>query len=187
MGMDVDLFGKDPIQFLGKRADRHHICLVGLSSLCHGMCGGLASHKTDCRTECCLPSTEECDSLKSDYGQILTSLKRSSFRSSFNLTKRYRLYTVEKGRETIRRHAIDFISSRIAPAFPKNDGKQTPMKNHPVFIAQHATATCCRGCLQRWHGIEKGRALTDQEVRFVVELIMRWIDVNAAECSANPP
>ena len=65
---------------------------------------------TDCRTECCLPSAEECDSLKSDYDQILT-----------------------------------------------------------------------------WHGIEKGRALTDQEVRFVVELIMWWIDVNAAECSANPP
>lgn len=81
--------------------------------------------------------------------------------------------------ETIRRHAADFIQSRIAPAFPKNDGKQTPMKNHPVFIAQHATGTCCRGCLEKWHCIEKGRSLTGAEVDFVVELIMQWVERNA--------
>jgi len=78
--------------------------------------------------------------------------------------------------ETIRRHAVDFIHSRIAPAFPKNDGKQTPVKNHPVFIAQHATGTCCRGCLEKWHGIEKGRKVSDPEIDFVVSLIMRWIE-----------
>ena len=109
------------------------------------------------------------------YDQILTSLRRSSFRSKFKLTRRYRLYILEKGLETIRHHAFDFIRSRIAPAFPKNDGKQTPMKNHPVFIAQHATATCCRQCLQKWHGIEKGRALSEAEIYFIVALIMGWI------------
>ncbi|MBR9986125.1 MAG: DUF4186 family protein [Desulfosarcina sp.] len=49
------------------------------------------------------------------------------------------------------------------------------MKGHLVFIAQHATATCCRGCLRKWHRIEKGRALADDEIRFVVELVMGWI------------
>ncbi len=29
-------------------------------------------------------------------------------------------------------------------AEPRNDGKQTPFRGHPVFTAQHATATCCR-------------------------------------------
>jgi hypothetical protein len=60
-----------------------------------------------------------------------------------------------KGLETIRDHAYQFINSRVAPAFPKNDVKQTPMKVHPVFIAQYATSTCCRGCIQKWHGIEQ--------------------------------
>jgi len=106
----------------------------------------------------------------------LELLKRSSFRSKFKLTDRDRQYIQDKSIETIKDHAFKFINSRIAPGFPKNDGKQTPMKGHPAFIAQHATATCCRGCLQKWHKIQKGRALSDNEVGFVVNLIMGWIE-----------
>ena len=106
----------------------------------------------------------------------LELLKRSSFRSKFKLTDRDRQYIQDKGIETIKDHAFDFINSRISSQFPKNDGKQTPMKGHPVFIAQHATATCCRGCLQKWHRIQKGRALSDNEVEFIVNLIMGWIE-----------
>ena len=106
----------------------------------------------------------------------LFSLKKSKFRSKFKLTPKDRNYTATRGLETIRDHAFDFVVSRIAPDFPKNDGKQTPMRGHPVFIAQHATATCCRRCLQKWHGIEKGRTLTAAEVDYVVALIMGWIE-----------
>ena len=63
----------------------------------------------------------------------------------------------------------------VAPQSPKNDGKQTPMRGHLVFIAQHATATCCRGCIQKWHGIKKGRVLNVQEIELVVGLVMGWI------------
>ena len=57
-----------------------------------------------------------------------------------------------------------------------NDGKQTPMKQvHPVFIAQHATGTCCRNCLMRIHHIPKGRELTNKEIRYIVNVIMIWI------------
>jgi hypothetical protein len=104
------------------------------------------------------------------------SLKKSRFRSKFRLAPKDRDYTATKGLETIKDHAFDFVNSRIAPDFPKNDGKQTPMRGHPVFIAQHATATCCRGCLHKWHGIEKGRALNAAEVDYVVALIMGWIE-----------
>ena len=106
----------------------------------------------------------------------LKLLKRSSFRSKFKLTVRDRQYIQDKGMETIRKHAFDFINLRIAPQFPNNDGKQTPMKGHPVFIAQHATATCCRGCLQKWHRIQKGRVLSNNEVEFIANLIMGWIE-----------
>ena len=106
----------------------------------------------------------------------LDRLKRSSFRSKFTLRDKDLAYIEEKGIETIRSHAFDFITSRVAPRSPKNDGKQTPMKGHPVFIAQHATATCCRGCIKKWHGIRKGKALTDDEIAFIVGLLMTWIE-----------
>ncbi len=78
--------------------------------------------------------------------------------------------------DTIRSHAQDFVSKRLAPAEPANDGKQTPMKGHPVFIAQHATATCCRGCLEKWHRIPKGAELTDEQQEYVVNVLMEWIE-----------
>jgi Domain of unknown function (DUF4186) len=105
----------------------------------------------------------------------LVALKKSKFRSRFKLSEKDRQYIQDKGIDTIHSHAVDFITTRLGPAFPKNDGKQTPMRGHPVFIAQHATATCCRGCLEKWHRIEKGRALTDDEIGFVVVLVMAWI------------
>jgi len=108
--------------------------------------------------------------------QVLESLKASPFRSRFRLNQKDLLYVRDKGLETIRRHAFDFITSRIADPFPKNDGKQTPMRGHPAFIAQHATATCCRNCLQKWHGIKKGRQLTNKEIEYIVEAIMTWIE-----------
>ena len=106
----------------------------------------------------------------------LAALKQSKFRSKFKLAQKERDYIAAKGLETIKEHAYQSIITRVAPAFPKNDGKQTPMRGHPVFIAQHATATCCRVCISKWHGIEKGRVLNVEEVDFVVALIMGWIE-----------
>jgi hypothetical protein len=92
------------------------------------------------------------------------------------LTQKDLDYIAAKGLETIKEHAYQFVNSRIAPDFPKNDGKQTPMRGHSVFIAQHATATCCRKCIQNWHGIVKGRAFNEKEIDYVVVLIMGWIE-----------
>ncbi len=107
--------------------------------------------------------------------EILNRLSKSTFRSRFHLKEKDLDYIKEKGFPVIKKHAQDFICQRLAPSFPKNDGKQTPMKGHPVFIAQHATATCCRGCLEKWYHIPKGRELTEKEQIFVVSIIMEWI------------
>jgi hypothetical protein len=117
----------------------------------------------------------------SSISEKLTSLGKSKFRSKFKLSQKDRDYIDTKGLETIRDHAYHFINARVALAFPKNDGKQTPMKGHPVFIAQHGTATCCRKCIQKWHGIGKGRALNSQETDFIVALIMGWIERQVGE------
>ena len=84
-------------------------------------------------------------------------------------------YIKEKGMDKICNHAYDFVSKRLAPAFIANDGKQTPMRGHPVFIAQHATGTCCRKCLYKWHGILPNKNLSDDEISYVVSVIMEFI------------
>ena len=110
-----------------------------------------------------------------DQDDVFIALQRSPFRQRFRLGPRERAYLDSKGLVTVLEHAADFISQRLAPAQPRNDGKQTPMRGHPVFIAQHATATCCRGCLAKWHGIGKGHALSDDEQYHVVKAIERWL------------
>lgn len=106
---------------------------------------------------------------------LFARLQRSTFRSRFRLGVKERQYCYDKGAEVIDQHTADFIASRLAPAQIPNDGKQTPMRGHPVFIAQHATATCCRGCLEKWHAIPRGRGLSDEEQRYVVQVIHHWL------------
>ena len=105
----------------------------------------------------------------------LDELSKSKFRSSFHLRKYMIDYINDKGLDKIKEHAYDFINTRLKPKDIPNDGKQTPMKGHPVFIAQHACACCCRGCLYKWHHIEKDKELSDEEVDYVVNLLMKWI------------
>ena len=107
---------------------------------------------------------------------ILYKLSKSKFRSSFHLKDKDIVYIQEKGMDKIREHAYDFITKRLAPYPTLNDGKQTPMRGHPVFVSQHATATCCRGCLEKWHHIPKNRELTNKEIDYIVNIIIKWIN-----------
>jgi len=106
---------------------------------------------------------------------IFDRLSKSAFRSKFKLKIADIEYIRQKGLDTIESHAEDFIKKRLVPAEIANDGKQTPMRGHPVFIAQHATATCCRGCIEKWHHIPKDRELTTNEQQYLLSLIMTWI------------
>lgn len=109
------------------------------------------------------------------WDELRARLARSRFRSRFRLNERDAAYAADRGIPTLRTHAYEFVGARLAPAEPKNDGRQTPMRGHPVFVAQHATATCCRGCLHKWHGIPAGRPLSDDEVRYTVAVIVAWL------------
>ena len=108
--------------------------------------------------------------------EALAKLQKSKFRSGFHLDEENVRYIDEKGPDVIRSHAADFVAKRLAPAEIPNDGKQTPMGGHPVFVAQHACACCCRGCLNKWYRVPQGRALTESEQRRIVNLLMAWIE-----------
>ena len=79
--------------------------------------------------------------------QTLLRLQQSAFRAKFHLSEK-----------------------------DPNDGKQTPMRGHPVFIAQHACACCCRSCLNKWYHVPIGRELTEDEQKRIVRLLMAWIE-----------
>ncbi|WP_413739520.1 DUF4186 domain-containing protein [Sodalis sp. RH14] len=103
-------------------------------------------------------------------------LQRSAFRSTFRLNEKDLTYLHNKGMAVVLAHARDFIAARLAPALPAKDGKQTPWRGHPVFVAQHGTATCCRGCLEKWHGIAKGQALSAAQQDYIVQVIALWLE-----------
>ncbi|TFG75188.1 MAG: DUF4186 domain-containing protein [Thermodesulfobacteriales bacterium] len=111
-----------------------------------------------------------------DLDVLFEKLAKSRFRSRFKLDGKELEYLNSKGISIILEHGRDFINTRLAPANPPNDGKQTPMRNHPIFIAQHATATCCRGCLQKWHQIpNKDHELSQQEKDYVFSVLELWL------------
>ena len=111
--------------------------------------------------------------------ELFAALGRSKFRSRFRLSGKEAEYLKDKELDTIIQHARDFVAKRLADANPANDGRQTPMRNHPVFIAQHATGTCCRRCLAKWHGIPKGRPLTQDQIEYIIEVLKHWL---AGQC-----
>lgn len=117
--------------------------------------------------------------------EALLKLKESKFRAGFHLSEKERAYVADKGMDVVRAHAQDFIRTRLAPANPPNDGKQTPMRGHPVFVAQHACACCCRGCLEKWYKVPQGRALSDIQQEKIVNLLMAWIAEEKRYCSTE--
>lgn len=126
------------------------------------------------------PPSESPDLTPRSLDQRLDVISRQPFRAKFRLRGRELATAGLKGPATMRWHAYDLVAKRVAPAEPAKDGKQTPYRGHPVFVAQHATATCCRSCLQRWHGIPKGRELSRAELVYVVDVICRWIEREVA-------
>ena len=109
--------------------------------------------------------------------KAMERLGMSRFRSRFSLNEKEKEYVRTKGMAVIKQHAAEIVRKRLAPAEIRNDGKQTPMRHglHPEFIAQHATACCCRGCFDKWHGIPKGVRLSQSEQDYAVSLITEWI------------
>lgn len=118
------------------------------------------------------------------YITAFARLGKSKFRSRFHLSESERRYIAEKGMETIRRHCEDFIRTRLAPANPPNDGRQTPMRGHPVFVAQHACACCCRDCLAKWWKVSRGVEIPVERQQGIVDFLMAWIE---RDCQRQPP
>lgn len=121
------------------------------------------------------------DNFMRNINNLFIELQNSEFRSSFRLGKKEGKYLARKGLEEVIKEGEGFIRERLCPENPENDGRQTPMKNHPFFIAQHATGCCCRGCLSKWHKIARGKRLSDRQIRYILEVTQKWLE-SQPEC-----
>jgi hypothetical protein len=119
--------------------------------------------------------------MNSNLDEVFVRLSRSAFHRRFRLSATEKDYLKRRGLDIVMSHGEKFVEERLAPDNLPNDGKQTPMRNHPIFVAQHATGTCCRGCLEKWHGILRGRALTSEEKTYILSVLRRWL--GAQECA----
>lgn len=123
-----------------------------------------------------------------DYNieKLLESLSKTKFRGSFHLNNKMKEYVKAKGIIKIENDAKEIIIKRLSSKYPLNDGRQTPMKQvHPVFIAQHATGCCCRGCLEKIHKIKKSKELNNKEINYIIRIIMLWIKKEIGEENDN--
>lgn len=106
------------------------------------------------------------------------SLKIESIRHHFFHTPiddAAQIHSRRKGRVALREAAFRRLRSSIGKALPARDGQQTPFEGNILFYAQHALACCCRTCLQYWHGIPKGTELSEDDIGYLVDLIMLFV------------
>lgn len=80
-----------------------------------------------------------------------------------------------KGRVNLKDCVYQRLRSSVAIWKPFIDGRQTGKEENIIFYAQHATATCCRKCIEHWHGIPKAQVLTDDEIEYFADLIMMYV------------
>jgi len=106
------------------------------------------------------------------------SLKHEAVRHHFfhaPIDKAAQLHARRKGRLTLREAAAKRLRRSIGQAQPARDGRQTPFEGNILYYAQHALACCCRTCLEYWHGIAKDKELAEDEIVYLVDLIMRFV------------
>lgn len=81
-----------------------------------------------------------------------------------------------KGKLGLREVVEKRVRQSVGAEHPYRDGTQTPKSGRIEYYGQHATAACCRRCIEAWHGIPTGRALTEDEIRYLSDLIMLYIE-----------
>ena len=84
----------------------------------------------------------------------------------------------KRGRKAIRKKAEEIIAKKIGhPIRTHFDKMCTPKKGSEIIhYGKHATATCCRICLERWHNIPQDVDLTEQQIDYCASLIELFVD-----------
>ena len=114
-----------------------------------------------------------------DQQYLLDALERELIRHHFwhlPFDQKALDHASRKGRRQLYNGVKQRLRTSVGKAVPFRDGTQTPMSGNVLYYAQHATATCCRTCINYWHGLPRGRPLTESELDYLESLITRFLD-----------
>lgn len=114
----------------------------------------------------------------SDVGNTFMALKKELVRHHFwhlEIDVKAINHAHRKGKSKLRDAVEQRIRKSVSSVAPSFDGRQTPTDGNIIFYAQHATACCCRKCMEYWHNIPPGRALTGEEMAYFIELVWLYI------------
>ena len=125
----------------------------------------------------------------SDAAHTFSALQHELIRHHFfhrEVDEKALNHAKRKGRRALKEAARDRLRKHLAPAEPPRDGYQTPLEGNVIYYAQHATATCCRTCLEYWHDIPKGQKLTEREFAYCAELVDLFLDEKLPDLADEP-
>ena len=112
--------------------------------------------------------------------ELLRRLRASSKHRRVHLGPREYALAERKGIETLKAEARKIVLTRISELRGVSDGRQTPMRGHPVFLAQHATGICCRDCVLEWHGIPKRGVMSAKQLNHLHSVLAAWLETTMA-------
>jgi Domain of unknown function (DUF4186) len=95
-------------------------------------------------------------------------------------------HATRKGRRALNEAARQRIETSVARAGMAFDGRQTPRSGNTLYYAQHATACCCRRCIEYWHAIPADRDLDADEVRYLTSLVISYLDERLPDLADEP-
>jgi uncharacterized protein DUF4186 len=124
-----------------------------------------------------------------DVEHTFTELRLELIRHHFwhvDIDDQARDHALRKGRAALLGSVANRIAKSVGVENPYRDGQQTPFQGNVIYYAQHATASCCRTCIEYWHGIEKGRPLTSDEQDYLIQLVTLYIDDRLPELPDGP-
>jgi hypothetical protein len=113
-----------------------------------------------------------------DVDYTFSELRHEMIRHHFwhvEIDERARNHALRKGRVALLVAADKRLATSVGRENPYRDGRQTPFEGNVLYYAQHATASCCRTCIEYWHDIPKGRPLTTGELTYLGRLLERFI------------
>jgi len=85
-------------------------------------------------------------------------------------------YALRKGRTELLSTAESRIRSSVGGPADAFDGRRTKWEGNPIFYAQHATAACCRKCIEKWHGIPRDQPLKEDQIKYLTRLVTMYLE-----------
>jgi hypothetical protein len=114
---------------------------------------------------------------------IFDSLKKELFRHviwHMKINQTALKKASEKNDDELRIHVKSILQKRLINPF--QDGRQTPVNGNEITnYAQHATATCCRKCIEVWHDIPEDATISNEQMDFFTDLALLFIEEKVGE------